>query len=140
MCTSATAVKVQFRDWDDCALKTHYVNKDAFELSVGQAAGITFREYGMNTKQEALIGGMNDGALEDDIKVLKINKVIEGTYDGQYSNTLFGGKSGKDFAVAIADEYGADVADITTDKYSLLFYYDVLVIKNFLMPTVFSVL
>lgn len=131
MCTSATAVKVQFRDWDDCALKTHYVNKDAFELSVGQAAGITFREYGMNTKQEALIGGMTDGALEDDIKVLKINKVIEGTYDGQYSNTLFGGKSGKDFAVSIADEYGADVADIATDKYSLLFYYDVWTGKEF---------
>ena len=124
------AVKIQFRDWDDCALKTYYVNKDIFETSVGQAAGITFREYGMNSKQEALIGAMKD-TLEESIKVLKITKVIEGTYDGQYSNTLFGGKSGKDFVVSIADEYGADVADIATDKYSLLFYYDVWTGKEF---------
>ena len=130
MCTSAEAVKIQFRDWDDCALKTHYVKKDDFELSVGQAAGITFREYGMNSKQEALIGAMED-TLEESIKVLKMTKVIDGTFDTQYQNTWFGGKTGKDFAVAIADEYGADVADIATDKYSLLFYYDVWTGKEF---------
>ena len=129
MCTSADAVKIQFRDWDDCALKTHYVNKDAFETSVGQAAGITFREYGMNSKQEALIGAM-EGTLEENIKVLKMTKVIDGTYD-QYKDTWFGGKTGKDFVVALADEYGADVADVATDKYSLLFYYDVWTGKEF---------
>lgn len=137
MCTSAEAVKIQFRDWDDCALKTHYVLKNntegfsnvGFEESVGQAAGITFREYGMNSKQEALIGAIED-TLEESIKVLKMTKVIDGTFD-QYKDTWFGGKTGKDFVVSIADEYGADVADVATDKYSLLFYYDVWTGKEF---------
>lgn len=138
MCKTAEAVKIQFRDWDDCALKTHYVLKNnnenfeniGFEESVGQAAGITFREYGMNSKQEALIGAMED-TLEESIKVLKMTKVIDGSFDPQYQSTWFGGKTGKDFVVALADEYGADVADVATDKYSLLFYYDVWTGKEF---------
>ena len=48
------AVKIQFRDWDDCVNKTYYVLKDEFENTVGQSVGIQFREYGMNTLQEAM--------------------------------------------------------------------------------------
>lgn len=106
------AVKIQFRDWDDVTNKTHYVLQKEFEDSVGQTVGIQFREYGFNTKQEALaivVDEMND----DNVKVTQLD-------------TLFSqGDEGKKKVVALADEYGVDVAEIATKEFALLQYYDV---------------
>lgn len=106
------AVKIQFRDWDDVTNKTHYVLKKDFEDSIGQTVGIQFREYGFNTKQEALaivVDKMND----DNVKVTPLD-------------TLFSqGDEGKKKVVELADEYGVDVAEIATKEFALLQYYDV---------------
>lgn len=106
------AVKIQFRDWDDVTNKTHYVLQEEFEKSVGQTVGIQFREYGFNTKQEAL-AAITDIAGNDSVKVTPLD-------------TLFSqGDEGKNKVVALADEYGVDVAEIATKEYALLQYYDV---------------
>ena len=104
------AVKIQFKDWDDCVNKTHYVLKEDFEKSVGQAVGIQFREYGMNTLQEALAG-----IFEDE------------EYNVEYKDmTQVATVSGFDKVNEIADSYGCDPSELLTDnKYGLLTYYDV---------------
>lgn len=105
------AVKIQFRDWDDVTNKTHYVLQKEFEDSVGQTVGIQFREYGFNTKQEALAIVVDE--INDNIKVTPLD-------------TLFSqGDEGKKKVVELADEYGVDVAEIATKDFSLLQYYDV---------------
>ena len=104
------AVKIQFRDWDDCVNKTHYVLKEDFKKSVGQAVGIQYREYGMNTLQEALAGIFE-------------NEEYTVTYEdlSQIVTT-----SGFDFVNSLADSYGCDPSELLTDnKYGLLTYYDV---------------
>ena len=106
------AVKIQFRDWDDVTNKTHYVLQKEFEDSVGQTVGIQFREYGFNTKQEAL-AIVVDEMNEDNVKVTPLD-------------TLFiQGDEGKKKVVSLADEYGVDVAEIATKEFALLQYYDV---------------
>ena len=106
------AVKIQFRDWDDVTNKTHYVLQKEFEDSVGQTVGIQFREYGFNTKQEAL-AIVVDEKNEDNVKVTPLD-------------TLFRqGDEGKKKVVSLADEYGVDVAEIATKEFALLQYYDV---------------
>ena len=103
------AVKIQFRDWDDVTNKTHYVLQKEFEDSVGQTVGIQFREYGFNTKQEALaivVDEMND----DNVKVTPLDYLME---------------TNKKKVVELADEYGVDVAEIATKEFALLQYYDV---------------
>lgn len=106
------AVKIQFRDWDDVTNKTHYVLQKDFEDSVGQTVGIQFREYGFNTKQEAL-AVVVDEMNEDNVKVTPLD-------------TLFSqGDEGKKKVVSLADEYGVDVAEIATKEFALLQYYDV---------------
>ena len=106
------AVKIQFRDWDDVTNKTHYVLQNEFEASVGQTVGIQFREYGFNTKQEAL-ATIIDEMGDDNVKVTPLD-------------TLFSqGDEGKKKVVELADEYGVDVAEIATKEFALLQYYDV---------------
>ena len=106
------AVKIQFRDWDDVTNKTHYVLQKEFEDSVGQTVGIQFREYGFNTKQEAL-AIVVDEMNENNVKVTPLD-------------TLFSqGDEGKKKVVSLADEYGVDVAEIATKEFALLQYYDV---------------
>ena len=106
------AVKIQFRDWDDVTNKTHYVLQKEFEDSVGQTVGIQFREYGFNTKQEAL-AIVVDEMNEDNVKVTPLD-------------TLFSqDDEGKKKVVSLADEYGVDVAEIATKEFALLQYYDV---------------
>ena len=106
------AVKIQFRDWDDVTNKTHYVLKEDVEATIGQTVGIQFREYGFNTKQEAL-AIVVDEMNEDNIKVTPLD-------------TLFSqGDEGKKKVVSLADEYGVDVAEIATKEFALLQYYDV---------------
>ena len=111
MCeTPVEAVKIQFKDWDDCVNKTHYVLKDDFEKTVGQAVGIQFREYGMNTLQEALAGIFKDGEYTVEYKDM----------------TQVATVSGFDKVNEIADSYGCDPSELLTDnKYGLLTYYDV---------------
>ena len=106
------AVKIQFRDWDDVTNKTHYVLQKEFEDSVGQTVGIQFREYGFNTKQEAL-AVVVDEMNEDNIKVTPLDILISK------------GDEGKKKVVSLADEYGVDVAEIATKEFALLQYYDV---------------
>ena len=103
------AVKIQFRDWDDVTNKTHYVLKEDFEASVGQTVGIQFREYGFNTKQEALaivVDEMND----NNVKVTPLDELM---------------LTDKQKVIELADEYGVDVAEIATKEFALLQYYDV---------------
>lgn len=103
------AVKIQFRDWDDVTNKTHYVLKNEFDASVGQTVGIQFREYGFNTKQEALaivVDEMND----NNVKVTPLDELM---------------LTDKQKVIELADEYGVDVAEIATKEFALLQYYDV---------------
>lgn len=106
------AVKIQFRDWDDVTNKTHYVLQKEFEDSVGQTVGIQFREYGFNTKQEAL-AVVVDEMNEDNVKVTPLDTLASQ------------GDEGKKKVVSLADEYGVDVAEIATKEFALLQYYDV---------------
>lgn len=101
--------KIQFRDWDDCVNKTFYVEQSAFEPTVAQAVGIQYREYGMNTLQEAL--AMND---EDKlvVSVTDLSKVAT--------------EEGFDKINSLADQYGCDSSELMAEgKYSLLKYFDV---------------
>lgn len=109
MCSKENAVKIQFKDWDDCVNKTYYVLKDDFEKTFGQAVGIQFREYGMNTLQEALAGIFSDKT----IKFEDLSKIASSTTGFELINDL-------------ADSYGCDSSELLTDnKYGLLTYYDV---------------
>ena len=115
------AVKIQFRDWDDCVNKTYYVLKDEFEDSVGQAVGIQFREYGMNTLQEAMAS-----KYENDLPSRYTDKPTK--FDVEFTDftKLAGTTSGFAKINALADSYGCDPSELLTDnKYGLLTYYDV---------------
>ena len=108
--------KIQFRDWDDCVNKTFYVEQSAFEPTVAQAVGIQYREYGMNTLQEAL--AMNDEtvtAINEEKLVVSVTNLSE-----------VATKQGFDKINSLADQYGCDSSELMADgKYSLLKYFDV---------------
>ena len=108
--------KIQFRDWDDCVNKTFYVEQSAFEPTVAQAVGIQYREYGMNTLQEAL--AMNDEtvtAINNEKLVVSVTNLSE-----------VATKQGFDKINSLADQYGCDSSELMADgKYSLLKYFDV---------------
>lgn len=113
------ALKIQFRDWDDCVNKTFYVEKDFFKNSVDQAVGIQYREYGMNTLQEALAMFNNDDL---EVTVTDLSKIAASTATGE----------GFDKINSLADQYGCDPSELMADgKYSLLKYYDVWEGKQF---------
>ena len=115
------AVKIQFRDWDDCVNKTYYVLKNEFEDSVGQTVGIQFREYGMNTLQEAMAS-----KYENDLPSRYTDKPTK--FDVEFTDfTKFAGTtSGFAKINELADSYGCDPSELLTDnKYGLLTYYDV---------------
>ena len=108
--------KIQFRDWDDCVNKTFYVEQSAFEPTVAQAVGIQYREYGMNTLQEAL--AMNN----EDIRVINKEKLVVSVTNLSEVAT----KQGFDKINSLADQYGCDSSELMADgKYSLLKYFDV---------------
>lgn len=133
-CHSAVkAVKVQFRDWDDVTNKTHYVLKDEVESTIGQTVGIQFREYGFNTKQEALATIIDESpersSWDDkkDIYTIRMDNLmllpaLTATKDGE---TVVVEESGKEIVTRLADEYGVDIAEIATKEFALLQYYDV---------------
>jgi len=104
-CSTANASKIQFRDWDDVTDKTYYVDTTAFTETVSQAVGIQYREYGMNTLQEAL-------ADKEDIECTPIDQ-------------LYNAEDSIDIVTKVAADYGIDVEEIISDKYSLLKYYSV---------------
>ena len=127
------AVKVQFRDWDDVTNKTHYVLKEDVEATIGQTVGIQFREYGFNTKQEALATIIDESPKYDtwddkkDVYTIRMDNLMlepEKTkeVDGE---TVVVEESGKEIVTRLADEYGVDIAEIATKDYTLLRYYDV---------------
>ena len=122
-CSDASAaLKIVFRDWDDITNKTHYVLSADFVNSVGQAAGIQFREYGFNTKQEALI------AVNEDAPEIQPSEKHEQWTDKKNVYVIKMSElfiRDPDKVSELADEYGVDVAEITSDKYSYLQYYDV---------------
>ena len=100
------ALKLQFKDWDDGDTKTVYVEKDTAQDTVGQAVGLSFREYGMADKGEVLAMGDGTGAIYE-VRVKKIDEVS------------------KDMATALAEEYGLEYSDINTDTYRILSYVNV---------------
>lgn len=107
------AVKIQFRDWDDCVNKTYYVLKDEFENTVGQAVGIQFREYGMNTLQEAMASLYTFNDTTFAVKFKDLSKLA--SEEGGFAKIN-----------ELADSYGCDPSELLTDnKYGLLTYYDV---------------
>ena len=122
---SAKAWKIQFRDWDDCVNKTYYTLADDFKNTVGQAVGIQYREFGMNTLQEAMAAKYNNELLDEpfDVKFTSITDLIT---DKEGNQTT----SGFDLVNELADSYGCDPSELLTDnkygnKYGLLEYYDV---------------
>lgn len=104
-CSTANASKIQFRDWDDVTDKTYYVDTTAFKETVGQAVGIQYREYGMNTLQEKLVD--SEGITCEPI------------------DRLYDTEANIDTISNVAANYGIDVEEIISDKYSLLTFYDV---------------
>lgn len=108
------ACKIQFRDWDDCVNKTYYVDTTATKDTVGQAVGIQYREYGMNTLQEALAGVQVTGKnkkLENVKFEVKVQKLTD---------------LPKEKVAELADAYGADMSELMAEgTYCLLTYYDV---------------
>lgn len=112
-CITADALKLQFKDWDDLNTKTYYVDKDATTGTVGQAIGIAFREYGMADNSEALIMASHEDSDPYHMEVTKIPDYIKQ------------GKAAKDEITNIATEYGLELADINSEKYSLLQYTEV---------------
>ena len=108
------AVKVQFRDWDDCVNKTYYVLKDDFKDSVGQAVGIQYREYGMNTLQEALAMNTTSSTKEE------VEIKVKFTPMSQLAT------AGMDKVNELADQYGCDPSELLAEgKYGVLSYFDV---------------
>jgi hypothetical protein len=112
--TTADAIKLQFKDWDDCTTKTYYVNKDEANATVGQAAGIAYREYGMSDVSEALVVGT------DDIYAVKY-ETIPNIMNPTTTTPDFDKKA----VEIVAEEYGLEVADINSDKYALISYVPV---------------
>ena len=129
MCTEASAaVKIQFRDWDDCVNKTFYVLKDDFENSFAQSVGVQYREYGMNTLQEALAmrGTVDGGTLEGfEVKLESLNTISTYSLEKMQADYNFNG-TGMEKINALADSYGCDPSELlANDTYGLLTYYDV---------------
>ena len=120
---SADAWKIQFRDWDDCVNKTYYVDAETFSSTVGQSVGIQYREYGMNTKQEALASIYTNNDLPS-ITGNNTEFKVEFTLLSEIaSNSALGGF---DKINSLADSYGCDPSELlANDKYGLLTYYDV---------------
>ena len=119
------AVKIQFRDWDDCVNKTFYVLKDEFEDNFAQTVGVQYREYGMNTLQEALAmkGTVKGGSF--DVTLETLNKISTMTKDQVSAAYDFDG-NGMELVNSLADQYGCDPSELlANDTYGLLTYYDV---------------
>lgn len=114
----ANAVQIKFRDWDDCVNKTYYVLEEDYNKSVGQAGGIQYREYGMNTLNEALAMVTNESNDKGQAITVEYH-----TLDEIVANENLGGivKINE-----LADEYGADPSELLSNKkYGLLTYFDV---------------
>ena len=90
--------------------------QSGFEPTVAQAVGIQYREYGMNTLQEAL--AMNDEtvtAINNEKMVVSVTNLSE-----------VATKQGFDKINSLADQYGCDSSELMAEgKYSLLKYFDV---------------
>lgn len=110
---TANAVKLQFKDWDDCTTKTYYVNAEETEKTCAQAVGIAYREYGMSDNSEALAIAE---AKKYEIKYDKIPAIV----DPESSSDIT-----KEQVVKIAEDYGLELADINSDKYAILSYVEV---------------
>jgi phage tail sheath protein FI len=104
------ALKLQFKDWDDGDTKTVYVEKETAANTVGQAIGLSFREYGMADKGEVLAMGKDEEKYEPRCKTVKDFVTDE---------------SKKQLATLIAEEYGLEFSDINGDTFSILSYVNV---------------
>lgn len=123
---TADAWKVQFRDWDDCVNKTYYVDAESFSSTVGQSVGIQYREYGMNTLQEA-IASIYSNDLPYKTESTSAN-TTEFTVEFETLSEIASDpeKGGFEKINALADSYGCDPSELlASDKYGLLTYYNV---------------
>ena len=122
----STAWKVQFRDWDDCVNKTYYVDAESFSSTVGQSVGIQYREYGMNTLQEAIASiytndlpykteSTSANSTEFKVEFTKLSEIAANPELGGFEKVN-----------ELADSYGCDPSELlANDKYGLLKYYNV---------------
>ncbi len=99
--------KINFLDWDDCKTKTHYVRLSDIEDTTGEVVGISFREYGLADNMETLVYG-------------------EETDTHKYELISTTGTDSETIALVkeIAEEYGIENIDITSEKYKVLKYID----------------
>lgn len=117
----APATKLEFLDWDDMNTKTYYVKDDEIANTVGQAAAIAYREYGMADTTEALVMA-DEGHYK--LNVRKIPDVVQQEEKRSREGVVIE-EDGRKFMTRIASEYGLELADINNDKFSLLEYCDV---------------
>lgn len=111
------ALKLEFMDWDDCNTKKYYVDASATSATVGQALAISYREYGMAEKAEALVINVNN-----DQSTLKSYN-----YSCKPASAYVTSKDKKevDFIRDLADEYGVELTELNNGKYAVLQYTDV---------------
>lgn len=121
-CTSASALKLEYLDWDDMTTKTNYVKTDDVTGAVvGQAVGISYREYGMADNSEALVISKESSEGDYALRCDTIPNVIKNV-DSKYGT---GANAGEAAAKELANEYGLELADINNAKYSMLQYVEV---------------
>ena len=114
-CTSEDALKLSFTDWDDLTTKTYYVTTDSVKDRVGQAAAISFREYGMTNTDEALIIASKTGEGQKyALKVETIPEIIEGSEKISYQ-----------MLTDIVNSYGVELSEVSSDVYSIISYVEV---------------
>lgn len=113
--TATSAVKLQFLDWDDCNNKTYYVETTAGD-TVAQALAISYREYGMAEKSEALIINSNESS-----------NLKSYNYECKPASAYVTSEKEADveFIHDLADEYGIEVTELNNDRYAVLQYSDV---------------
>lgn len=114
-CTSEDALKLKFMDWDDLTTKTYYVSNESVDGRVGQAAAISFREYGMSNTDEALIIASNsDVGKKYALTINTIPKIIDGSGDISY-----------EMLTEIVNDYGVELSEVSNDTYSILSFVEV---------------
>ena len=114
-CTSEDALKLSFTDWDDLTTKTYYVTNESVEGRVGQAAAISYREYGMANTEEALVIASKDSEAEKyKLWVKTIPAIIaDASEDDMKALTN------------IVNDYGVELSEVSTKQYSILSFVEV---------------
>lgn len=114
-CVAEDALKLSFTDWDDLTTKTYYVTSESVEGKVGQAAAISYREYGMTNTDEALIIASKDPANAKYALSIKTIPEIIANADEDEMKAL----------TNIVNGYGVELSEVSTNVYSILSFVEV---------------